>query len=297
LTAFAFLVCAALAGIAAGADRKVAITIDDLVRGGDGGSLDRAAVKEMTARLLKPFRDEKIPVIGFVNEGRAPEITREILSMWLDAGADLGNHTYSHINFNTATVAQFIADLERGEHILRPLLAERGKKLEFLRHTYLHAGPTLEAKRALGEYLSAHGYRVAPVTFDDSDYMFAKAYTNPAYTERVKREYVPYMESVVEWFEKRSVEVVGREFPQVLLIHASEMNSRLMPDLLAMFKRRGYKFVSLNEALRDDAYRLPEEYAGPGGFSWIHRWSMTKKMPQKGEPDEPEWVRKVFEAK
>jgi len=144
---FAFLACAALA---LGADRKVAITIDDLVRGGDGGSLDRAAVKEMTARLLKPFRDEKIPVIGFVNEGRAPEITREILSMWLDAGADLGNHTYSHINFNTATVAQLIADLERGEHILRPLLAERGKKLEFLRHPYLHAGPTLEAKRALG---------------------------------------------------------------------------------------------------------------------------------------------------
>jgi hypothetical protein len=102
---------------------------------------------------------------------------------------------------------------------------------------------------------------------------------------------------VVEWFEKRSVEVVGREFPQVLLIHASEMNSRMMPELLAMFKRRGYKFVSLSEALRDEAYRQPEDYAGTGGFSWIHRWSMSKGMAKKGEPDEPAWVRKVFEEK
>jgi hypothetical protein len=52
--------------------------------------------------------------------------------------------------------------------------------------------------------------------------------------------------------------------------------------------------VALGEALGDDAYRLPENYAGPGGFSWIHRWSMTKGMPNKGEPDEPEWVRAAF---
>jgi hypothetical protein len=40
---------------------------------------------------------------------------------------------------------------------------------------------------------------------------------------------------------------------------------------------------------------LPENYVGPGGFSWIHRWSMTKGMQSKGEPDEPEWVRPLLE--
>ena len=90
------------------------------------------------------------------------------------------------------------------------------------------------------------------------------------------------------------MEVVGREFPQIMLLHASEMNSRTMPAILEMFHRRGYGFVSLAEALQDDAYRLPESYAGAGGFSWIHRWSMTKGMPNQGEPDEPEWVRRAF---
>jgi len=98
----------------------------------------------------------------------------------------------------------------------------------------------------------------------------------------------------VAFFERRSVEVVGREFPQIMLLHANELNSRKMPDILAMFRRRGYRFVSLDEALRDDAYRLPENYVGPGGFSWIHRWSITKGMPNRGEPDEPTWVRKAF---
>ena len=57
-----------------------------------------------------------------------------------------------------------------------------------------------------------------------------------------------------------------------------------------MFRRRGYTFVSLEHALADDAYRLREDYVGRGGFSWIHRWSMTKGMKPKGEPDPPAWV-------
>jgi hypothetical protein len=52
----------------------------------------------MTQHLLKPFRERKIPVIGFVNAGRpvqfGPQGLREILDLWLDSGADLGNHSW-----------------------------------------------------------------------------------------------------------------------------------------------------------------------------------------------------------
>ncbi len=132
------------------------------------------------------------------------------------------------------------------------------------------------------------------MTLDNADYMYAKAYLKPEHRDRVLREYLPYMESVVAFFEQRSVEVVGREFPQVLLIHASQMNADLMPQLLDMFRRRGYTFVSLATALQDPAYRMPENYVGRGGFSWIHRWSRAKGLPGKGEPDPPEWVQKAF---
>ena len=75
------------------------------------------------------------------------------------------------------------------------------------------------------------------------------------------------------------------------------MNADLMPELLAMFRRRGYTFISLNRALADEAYQLPEKYVGRGGFSWMHRWSMTKGMGGKGEPDAPKWVEEAFAAK
>ena len=278
----------------AAAGREVAITIDDLPRGGDGGPRTLAGIREMTAQLLKPLRDQQIPVIGFVNEGRQAELgangLRLILDLWLDAGADLGNHSYSHLNINNVPLDEYTADIVRGEPLLRAALAARSKTLRFYRHPFLFTGPTPEIKKGMQDFLDRHGYRVAPVTLDDADYQFAALYTMPEYRDRVRAAYVPYMESIVAFFEARSIEVVGREFPQVLLLHANQLNADLMPELLAMFRRRGYTFVSLDRALADEAYRLPDDYAGRGGFSWIHRWSRTKGMPPKGEPDPPKWV-------
>ena len=134
------------------------------------------------------------------------------------------------------------------------------------------------------------------MTLDDSDWMFAAVYgealnrKDTALAAKVTQAYVPYMESVVAFFEGRSKEVAGHEIAQTLLIHASQLNADTMPDLLAMFRRRGYRFVSLEAALQDEAYRMKEDYTGPGGFSWIHRWSRYLGMPGKGEPDEPDWI-------
>jgi peptidoglycan/xylan/chitin deacetylase (PgdA/CDA1 family) len=280
------------------ARRQVAITVDDLPRGGDGGSLTFDGVRAINERLLRPFRDGRIPVIGFVNEGRhaslGPEGLRHILDLWLEYGADLGNHSYSHLDINNVPLEQYTADIIRGEPILRAALAARGRTLRYYRHPFLHAGPTPEKKAGLQAFLDRQGYQVAPVTFDNSDYIYAALYTRPQHRDRVRREYVPYMESVVAFFESRSVEVAGREFPQILLIHANELNADTMPELLDMFRRRGYEFLSLQQALTDEVYRLPEDYVGPNGFSWIHRWSRTRGIPGRAEPEPPAWVSEAW---
>ena len=275
--------------------REVAITIDDLPRGGDSRT-ERSleAVRAMTEELLRPFREQRIPVTGFVNEGRpvdfGPDGLREVLEIWLDAGAELGNHSHSHLNVNNVPFAELAADITRGEPVVRAALEARGRKLRYFRHPFLFTGPTQEVKAGLQAFLDQQGYVVAPVTFDNSDYMFAALYTRPEYRERVRQAYVPYMESVVASFEAASVALAGREFPQILLLHANELNADLMPELLAMFRRRGYTFVTLEEALADEVYRLPDGYVGRGGFSWIHRWTRTKGLPIKAEPEPPAWV-------
>jgi len=294
-----WLVLFASAALAAGEGRQVAITIDDLPRGGDRGPSDLAGVRAMTQELLRPFREQHIPVIGFVNAGRSQldgQGLQEVLNVWLDAGAELGNHSYSHPDINSVALDAYTDDIVRGEAAIRQALASRGKKLEFYRHPFLHTGPTPEIKKGLQDFLDRRGYRVAPVTLDNADYMLAVAYLQPELRARVRNEYVPYIESTVEFFERRSVQVFGREIPQILLIHASAMNADLMPELLDMFRRRGYRFVTLSTALADAAYRSPDEYAGRNGFSWIHRWSKTKGMAPQGEPDPPAWVAKTFAA-
>jgi peptidoglycan/xylan/chitin deacetylase (PgdA/CDA1 family) len=286
--------------------REVAITIDDLPLGGDDTTpctLD--TVRRITAKLLRPFAEQKIPVIGFVNAGRCedftPQALREILNMWLDAGADLGNHTYSHPDLNDTPLAEYEADILRGEPAIREALAQRGKTLRYFRHPFLRTGPDLATKHALENFLAAHGYTIAPVTLDNSDYMFATVYADALQRHdlelagKVKSAYIPYMDSIFAFFEVRSREVVGHEIAQTLLIHAHQLNAESMPALLQMMRSRGYEFVTLDRALADDGYRLPNEYAGPGGFSWIHRWSMTKHMQPKGEPDEPRYITDAYQ--
>jgi peptidoglycan-N-acetylglucosamine deacetylase len=279
---------------AQGPSRAVAITIDDLPRGGDGSGSSFEAVWAMNEKLLRPFKEGRIPVTGFVNQGKQALVGadgfKRLLDLWLDAGADLGNHSHSHLNIHNVSVPEYTADIAKGEPLLRAALEARGRTLRYFRHPFLFTGPTPESKAAIQRFLDDNGYRVAPVTLDDADYLYAALYTRAEYRDRVRAEYLPYMESIVEFFEQRSVEVVGREFPQVLLIHDNLLNADLMPELLDMFRRRGYRFVTLDEALADDAYRLQDGYVGRGGFSWIHRWSMTKGMKNRGEPDPPVWV-------
>jgi hypothetical protein len=273
----------------------VAVTIDDLPRGGDGGGRDLASVRAMTQKLLSGLRG--VPVIGFVNAGRAGALgdagLQAILRMWIENGATLGNHSYSHPDLNGTPLDRYTEDILRGEPAVEKAL---GKKPVYFRHPFLHAGPDVGKREGLARFLAEQGYTVAPVTLDNSDWMFAAVYGEAlkrgdgALAAKVKQAYVPYMESVIAFFEQRGKEVAGHDFPQTLLIHASQLNADSMTDLLAMFRRRGYGFVSLDEALRDPAYRMKEDYTGKGGFSWIHRWSRYLGMPPKGEPDEPAWI-------
>ena len=290
-----FLPALLLVAAAGGQTRQVAITFDDLPRGGDSAKArDLESIRAMTEKLLRALGG--VPTIGFVNAGRVPEIgdagLQSILKIWLEHGADLGNHSYSHLNINQAPLAEYTADVLRGEPAVTAAL---GHRPVYFRHPFLLTGKDAATKRSLAEFLAQHGYRVAPVTLDDDDYVLARVYAtaladDPKLAQRVKDAYVPYMESIFAFFEARSKEVAGHEIAQVLLLHANQLNADSMPALLEMMRRRGYQFVTLDTALRDAAYRLPEEYAGTGGFSWIHRWSKTKGMAPKGEPSEPQWI-------
>jgi peptidoglycan/xylan/chitin deacetylase (PgdA/CDA1 family) len=278
------------------APREVAITFDDLPV---VPRHDLATDRMITAKLLKNFATNNVPVIGFVNENKLyTDDTLEnqrvdLLKSWLDAGLELGNHTFSHPDLNTMLLEVFQSDVMRGEVVTKRLLHAKGRELRFFRHPFLHAGKDLDTKRKFEEFLSTRGYRIAPVTIDNSEWIFARAYErametkDQAMLKRVADAYLPYMEQKFEYFEKQSVALFGYEMKQVLLLHANALNADHFDELARMIRQRGYRFITLEAALTDKAYTTPDSYAGPAGITWLHRWVISQGAKEKIVPDEP----------
>lgn len=280
--------------------RAVSFTFDDLPATRFASVAD---AEEMTTRLLAHIRALKIPAVGFVNEsklfarpGTSASMIR-LLDAWLDVGAELGNHTYSHLRLFDVPLQEVQTDVLRGERETRRLMAARGQRLRYFRHPTLNTGPDAETKQAFERFLADHGYAVAPVTIDNDEYLYALAYdrarerADSALMARLGHDYIRYMRETFQFYEALSDSVLGREPAQILLLHANALNADYLDGLAAMIAERGYRFVSLEQALQDPAYQLPDHYVGPRGLSWLMRWAITRRRQPGEQPGVPDWVR------
>ena len=287
--------------------REVAVTFDDLPAPADSVvSYTPEALHAMTARLLAELKEYRIPAIGFVNEDKLDRgdfnQRVDILKMWVNAGFSLGNHTYSHVDIDSTPLAAYELDFLRGEEVTDPLLLSHGMRERYFRYPFLDVGETMDTARAFREFLKRQGYAVAPVTIDNQEYMFAAVYAHAMATgdtetaDRVAAAFLSYMDGVFGYFEKFSRETLGYEPRQVLLLHADELDTDEMGNLVRMMRARGYRFVSLADALRDPAYRLPDRYDDEidGGVSWIEHWAHTMGKDIPGGPDPPEYVQAAY---
>jgi peptidoglycan/xylan/chitin deacetylase (PgdA/CDA1 family) len=284
------------------AGREVAITFDDL----PATSSDEQ-ISEIINKLVATISKHKIPAVGFVNEGklygRGKLMTERvtILQKWLDAGLELGNHTYSHIQIDRASIAEYKEDVIRGETVTKRLLQAKGMKLRYFRHPQLRTGPTPAYEKELNQFLADRSYTVAPVTIDSQEWIYAEAYASALArkdqenVERIAGEYLKYMEQCFGFFEGLSHEFLGYEVKQTLLVHANQLNADHFDALVEMMKRRGYRFITLEDALKDQAYGLPTASSGRGD-SWIHRWMLAKGLKMRPEPREPEWLTRLIES-
>jgi peptidoglycan-N-acetylglucosamine deacetylase len=280
--------------------REVAITIDDLPAGA-ASSMSAAEISEMTAKLLTTLRDQNIPVVGFANEKRLykfGEVDERIkaLSAWLDNGFELGNHTYSHFSLNRVGLQAWEDDVVQGEPLLKVLLAQKHMTLRYFRHPYLDTGRDLETRRTAEAFLTQRGYQVAPVTLDAWDWMYAPVYDDAkkrgdkALEQEVVKSYLSYSDSVFAYAEQLSMKTVGYEPKQILLLHANQLEADHIGDLLDLMRKRGYRFVTLEDALGDPAYSLPDTYVGVEGSGWLEHWAITQGKPPEGAPVFPQWV-------
>jgi len=63
-----------------------------------------------------------------------------------------------------------------------------------------------------------------------------------------------------------SKSLYGRDIPYVLLLHIGAFDARMLPRLLDLYQRRGFTFVSLEDAEKDPFYKYdvdPRTLPGP----------------------------------
>jgi peptidoglycan/xylan/chitin deacetylase (PgdA/CDA1 family) len=257
----------------------------------------------MTKRLTDTLREQKIPVVAFVNERKLyykwDEVNERIaaLNTWLDAGFELGNHTFAHTSLNGGGLKAFEDGVIQGESVTRMLMTQHHQTLRYFRHPYLDTGRDMKTRAEADQFLVERGYRIAPVTMDAWDWMFAGIYDDAkrrgdtALQQQVVKSYLDYTTEVFTYYEKLSRDLLGYEPQQILLMHANNLEAEHIGEVLELLRKRGYKFIPLGAALGDSAYGLPDTYVGEEGSSWLEHWAITMGKPPLNAPSAPKDMR------
>jgi len=256
--------------------------------------------------ILRVLQAHHAPAVAFVNERRVNvEGQRDarvaVLKRWAETGVVLGNHTYSHQDFNAASVEQFEDEIVRGEVVTRQLMEPHRPYQLYFRHPETHTGDTLEKKQAVEAFLSARGYKIAPHTIENSDFVFNLPYARAGASgsdarARLLQAYFEFTVATSRFAEQIAPAVFGREIPQTLLLHACDITADSLERILSDFERRGYRFISLDTAMADPAYQTPDTFVTKFGPTWLWRWNKSKGMTVsfKDDPDPPAWVAELY---
>ena len=282
------------------ATKEIAITIDDVPLNGQRFDLSR--LQTMTSKLLSGIKAHQIPVVGFVNESLLyvsgeTDARVALLKQWADAGVELGNHTFAHLGLKDTPLGQYEDDFIRGDAITRIVMRQKAAKPRYFRHPFLQMGATKEIEKSFEAFIAERGYRIAPVTIDIMDWMFRVAYVNARtradfhQMKTVSAEYLKFAAIKFDFCERVSNTLFGRPIKHVLLLHANELNADNFDALIKVISDRGYKFVSLDEALTDPIYQFPAQYKATS--DWLDLWAFSKGQ-KFDSPAPPDFIREIY---
>jgi peptidoglycan/xylan/chitin deacetylase (PgdA/CDA1 family) len=272
---------------------QVAFTFDDLPAHGPlpPGEFRPEPVRSILATLK---REQMPPTYGFVNGFRMVKwpYQIELLREWYASGNPLGNHTWSHPELDTTPAEKYEANIARNEKTLRSV--DPDGDWHWFRYPYLEEGETVEKREAVRNWLTAHHYRIAEVSIDFQDYMWNDTYArcaeqhNTAAIASLHDSYLESADQFITFSRGLSQNLYGRDIPYVLLLHVGAFDAKMLPELIALFRQRGFQFVTLPQAESDPAYSQDPDVAFPGGGLLLELQATQRKTPQPTEPPDRE---------
>jgi peptidoglycan-N-acetylglucosamine deacetylase len=227
---------------------------------------------------------------GFVNgiHTEKEPLSTPMLKEWRDAGLPLGNHTWSHINLNQASLADWEDDVLKNEALLRSYMGTAGR--HWLRYPYLAEGETMEKRDGALKFLAEHSYGIAAVTMSFADYVYKEPYArcvaknDAAGIAQLEKSYLDAADAYLSYSRAMSKALYGKDIPYVLLMHVGAIDARLLPRLLQLYGERGVTFVSLEDAEKYSFYKNDLDLSMPATLDTLEQAMHACELPLPVHP-------------
>lgn len=287
---FAFLTAILLAASPAAAEKRIALTFDDVPRGrGAFFSPD-----ERTARLIAALKRAKVPQAAFfVTPGNLAKPDGQggerRIAEYVRAGHVIANHSFNHLPLSATDTAEYITDIDRAEAWLK---GREGRRPWF-RYPFLNEGRSDKVKRdAVRAALKARGLSNGYVTVDGADWNLEDLTTQAVRAGKsvdmaaLRDLYVETMVEAAEFNDGLARRVLNRSPAHVILLHETDLAALFISDLVGALRKAGWRIVTADEAFADPISKAaPDVPSAQGTLTEALAW-------EKGFPA-PRWYGRV----
>jgi peptidoglycan/xylan/chitin deacetylase (PgdA/CDA1 family) len=262
----------------------VALTFDDLPAAGalPAGDTRTAIAMRLSNGLIS---NRLVGTYGFVNASKLQNDSdaQQALRAWVNAGMNIGSHTWSHISLTANPAEAFESNIAQNE----PALEEyaRGRDWHWFRYPFLWEGDTVEKRRAVRTWLRQHRYRIAQVSLDFEDYAWNDAYARCAEKHDdpaiawLKASYLQTAAEYIRLGRQEQQIALGHEIPNVMLLHATAFTTLMLPRLLDLLRSQGFRFASLPDIEKDSAYALDPDAGLKYGGTLPDQFMDSRHLP------------------
>jgi peptidoglycan/xylan/chitin deacetylase (PgdA/CDA1 family) len=163
----------------------------------------------------------------------------------------------------------------------------------WFRYPYLSEGDTLAKRREVRTWLKENHYKVAEVTMDFEDWAWNDPYTrctaksDTAGLKQLHDIYLSTADEFISYYRAMSKAVYGRDIPLILLMHVGAFDAQMLPELLNLYRNRGFTFVTLPEAAADPIYAEDSDIAYTNGDTLTEQIAFKRGIPRPNFPNKP----------
>ncbi len=258
----------------------------------------------ITTFLVEKLKQNNIPAVGFLQVSKfydkdfkgsgsdfyklLPPQTASV-KVWRDAGFEVGIGSYSNLKFSDTDFDDYAADAKKNIELVKPILSENKQELVYFSYQFPNTGNNFESKIQFEKWLTEQHLRSVPNTFDNLEvfsnvYDLAISLENPKAKSEIKQGFLKQIENMIVHYEDYSKDIFGREIPQTLILNSSALTIDAADELFAVFRKHGYEFISIKEALNDEVFNQPETYVNYEGRSWFEKRAIAQGKEIRSYP-------------